>query len=342
MISRKLNFYINFFQLTLILPFQYNKLTHKFQKSKKLECISVIVCSIIFLVTFYSVYLWIIYASCFNVMGSVDMYLIKLSWFMLLGYILVVAYEKLFKQQQLIDLLNDIFDIHQKFNYYDLSFKTRESIINKFLDLLTFDIFLLITIKLTVDAVYFISVAVYDELIVACILLMAIASWIFLSIKPLFITIQCFTLLLKNINCEISGLYNKMDSLEDADKLAQLCAMYIKFVDVLDKIFRFYQLHIIFYLFEIVNSFLWQCYVFLDLMVLHLSQFYTYGFIPPMFYGVNSIYSQYQLNMFIHWIDMLLKEQHKTIYLLHDLQLITVDDKLKNIVIIFRFSNFYN
>lgn len=338
MASRKINFFIKFFQCTLVLPFNYNTLKGKFQKSQKLEKCAKFVYITTLIIVVNSVRVFFFYSKIFSYMDSLDKYLMKLSWITFILFYFAVAHEYCFKLPELMNLINRVLDIHQKYKYYRVSKKNQYVFIEKYLEFCAIEMILLPIVKFIIDLMYFVIHGRLIYFIRSCISLMFIMVWIFWTLRLFFLTIKYFTFLIKNMNQEIMDMGARRHTRDDIVRIAEIHVVYSQLMDVIQKMLHLHQLQFLCYIFGATNNFFWQLYTGIDLVFLHITSYQSLGYVQVLFFWLYAVYSQFQLVFFVNLVDSILMEQNKTVHSIHAFQTKIVDDEFKNkVIIIIRF-----
>lgn len=164
MLSSEIGFFIKLFQYSTILPFDYDPVNRRCQKSNKLEIFSKIIIATFFVIFTGSVCIWFKYSKYFNSVGSIDILFMKISWIAFILYSVVILHEKFFKIPQLRRYANEIFQLHE-----NLNLKNQKSLINGILKLLTATMIVVPITICSINFCYFLVEIQHVDLTVACI-----------------------------------------------------------------------------------------------------------------------------------------------------------------------------
>lgn len=314
MFSKRMNISLKCLQYSGLLPFNYNKKSSKFEKSRRLSLYIKFLSLLLQLVHIFTVSYYIVFLlNYYNLLENrFEMYLLIAIYIIFVIYGAFIGYKFFFHIPNLILLSNEILGIHNKIPIQDYQNLLNGSAIFIFNRLI-----LLPHIVIIVDTFFYSSVSPKISLIqISCIVIKIQSSILIASIIPPSLVVKFFTFVLKQINGEIAISCN-------SQRIYEYSSIFKSSMKTFNKFMRFYQFHIIFHEITISLGFMYELYALFDILFFHTPILQQIKLTNLVLYRItNFSFILFHLISFATIIDRLFNEDKKLARAVFNLQII--------------------
>lgn len=316
-------------QLMALMPFVFNFETKIFQKSILLHTYSII------LSVSYSV-IYFLFALNYLMLNEIEldddfvtMICIFSSGVLVFLHIIYLAHLSMFKTEKIIKQFNETILFFQYFTC------------EKFKDTIFFVLILaildfIILPALIITVIFNGVIKKSSEFITTVLILNYIETWAMSSLLPLYVLLQFFIVILKNLNEQIDNIicdinFQILDKIVICSKIEIIFTRYFKLIRLIHSINKFYQLNILLSLVIIIFVFIRKTY-YLTYKYLwkfeDTSEFYVFAIQKVIEYCLNVVMTTKFVILFLHGYQILNDENIRTKLLLRHIHVQLVDKQI--------------